>query len=93
MSLLFEIDRARSALAHDHHTIFMAQMHGGSLTYRGQPVTSLEAYDKARADFEARVASAKARHRRDYLDRLRADDERASGILRQLWAMLRGRDV
>jgi len=93
MSLKSELDRARCALANDQHTIFMAQMQGHSLTYRGQPVTSLQAYDNARADFEARVASAKVRHRRDYLDRLRADDERASGILRQLWAMIRGRDV
>lgn len=93
MSLLFEIDRARCALANDHHTIFMAQTQGHSLTYRGQPVTSLQAYDNARADFEARVASAMARNRRDYLDRLRADDERVSGILRQLWSIIRGRDV
>ncbi|MBK1969805.1 hypothetical protein JIX59_10700 [Brevundimonas diminuta] len=91
MTLRSELDRACDAFNTDHHTIFMTQMMGHSLTYQGQPVTSLEAYDKARADFDARVQSARSRHHLDKLERLRDWDQLNSGLLHQLWAMIRGR--
>lgn len=91
MTLKSAIDHACDVFNADTHTIITAQMMGHSLTYQGQPVTSLEAYDKARADFDARVKSARSRHRRDKLERLRDWDQLNSGLLHQLWAMIRRR--
>ncbi|MFZ4166513.1 hypothetical protein [Brevundimonas sp. NPDC058933] len=89
--LEMELATARVALFNDKHTVYIAQMMGHCLTYKGQPVTSLQAFDQARADFDARVASANARHRRDKLERLRDWDAQRSELLHQLWAMIRGR--
>ena len=50
--------------------------------YHGQPVSPQDAIDM--------LKNRKA-HRAYRLNALRRRDERASGILRQLWAMIRGR--
>lgn len=91
MSLYSELDRACDAFSRDTLTICTAAHLGHVLTYKGQPITSLQAYDQACADFDARVASAQARHRRDKLERLRDFDEMHSGLWHQFWAMIRGR--
>lgn len=81
------IDHNEIRRAHEDYARALDAIHspapGHILTYRGQPVTSLQAFDLARSDFEHRVVTASRRHQRDR-------DDRASGLFRQLWAMIRG---
>lgn len=72
-------------------TIMHNMQHGGILTYQGQIVTAQQAADIAFHNYKAHHARACSRHRRDKLESLRADDERSSGLLTQLWAMIRAR--
>jgi len=72
-------------------TIMHNMQHGGILTYHGQIVTAQQAADIAFNNYKAHQARAYSRHRRDKLESLRADDERSSGLLTQIWAMIRGR--
>nr|WP_316627912.1 hypothetical protein [uncultured Brevundimonas sp.] len=66
-------------------TPFKNQPSPSGFTYNGHPITPQQAADLIR-DRHAEWSRTKS-------DIKRERDERASGILRQLWAMIRGRDV
>jgi len=71
--------------------IMRHMQHGGILTYHGQIVTAQQAADMAFNNYKAHQARAYSRLRRDKLEAKRGADERSSGLLTQLWAMIRGR--